>query len=251
MGYCVFAIINATMNVEGDNFESLALTAIARDLRIPLVRLRQLSFQLDNDVANGNVNSAETLNRLRLTVDETLRMISQLGQAPSVIDVAGVPLEPIQLDDLCTEVDSSLTSLKSEMGNRVICSFPCKPVLALGNREMLKNILQSFLADAVHYSNDNDPVELRIRRSSYHNRAVISICDNGPDFSLERSLAATINAVTPIKERPLMSSLNLIMANRLARAMHGQLRVCRGKMGTTIETYLPLSTQMSLLGEMQ
>lgn len=236
------------MSVDGGSFESLALTAVARDLRTPLVRLRQLSFQLGNEVSS-DVDSSETLNRLQLTIDETLRMIGQLGQASSLVDMASVPLEPIQLDDLCAEVDSGLAPLKSELGNEIICSFPRRPVLALGNREMLKAILQSFLVDAVHYSSDGEPVQLRICRSRRRNRAIITIRDDGPGFSLDKSLGMMRRSVAPVKERPLMSSLNLVMANRLAQAMHGQLRVCRQKAGTIIETYLPLSSQLSLLEE--
>lgn len=237
------------MSVDGVEFESLALTSIARDLRTPLVRLRQLSFQLDNELMSGQQCSAQAMRRLQLTIDQALQMVTQLEQANGLLNVAAVPLEPIELNDLCSEINDDLQPLGSELHSQIVCQFPRRPLVVLANRLMLKTVLTNFLADAINYTRDDQPVDLRLRRSRCGRRALIKITDNGPGFDMTKSLRAMAN-VTPVKERPLMSSLNLIMADRLTRAMHGQLLVHNKRScGVTIEACLPISNQLSLLGE--
>ena len=80
--------------------------------------------------------------------------------------------------------------------------------------------------------------------------ASIAIDDNGPELNLAKTLfmAEQVSSTNPATTRPLMGSLNLLLANRLMQAMHGQLRVRNHRHGgVTIETSLPISHQMSLL----
>ena len=217
------------MSVEGVDFGSVALSAAARDLTAPLVLLRQLSFQLDSqlgDVDYPAVNQA--LEQMRLTIGRTFDVAEQLS-----------------------DLDFELPRRQS--------------VVAVGNYQALKLMMRSFLTDAMRYSCDAEPVDeggevavdsagrvVRVRVSAGRSgEASIAIHDNGPGINLAKALvdARRADNVNPAVSRPLMGSLNLLLADRLMRAMHGHLRVHNHRRGgVTVETSLPISQQMSLLG---
>ena len=88
------------MSVEGVELGTVALSAATRDLTAPLVLLRQLSFQLDAQLANGNqANASEALEQIRLTVERTFAIADQLKIAVAQVD--SLSLEPVQIVGLC------------------------------------------------------------------------------------------------------------------------------------------------------
>lgn len=253
------------MSVEGVDFGSVALSAAARDLTAPLVLLRQLSFQLDSqlgDVDYPAVNQA--LEQMRLTIGRTFDVAEQLRTA--MLDIDHLALEPVQLAGLCQDVLTDLSPLSGEFKCDLDFELPRRqPVVAVGNYQALKLMIRGFLTDAMRYSCDAEPVDeggeaavdstgriVRVRVSAGRSgEASIAIHDNGPGINLAKALvdARRADNVNPAVSRPLMGSLNLLLADRLMRAMHGHLRVHNHRRGgVTVETSLPISQQMSLLG---
>ena len=250
------------MSVEGVDFGSVALSAAARDLTAPLVLLRQLSFQLDSQLGENESSAvSQALAQIRLTVGRTFDIAEQLRLA--VADTEDLILEPVQLTGLCQDVSSGLQPLAHELRCSLDFELPRRQsVVAVGNYQALKTVILGFLTDAVRYSRsdgeegsiDGSPAPERIVRvrvaTSRAGLASITIDDNGPELNLAKALAMAeqVSNTNPATTRPLMGSLNLLLANRLMQAMHGQLRVHNHRHGgVTIETCLPISHQMSLL----
>lgn len=228
---------------------ALSVAAASRDLRAPLVRLRQLSFELSDAKGQNQV----ALDQMQLTLDEMFRLVGQLAQVTKPLNNE-LELEPIQLDGLIQEVSCSLKPLCHSLKRDFVCELPTrKRLIAVGNYQTLSSILTRFMSDALHYNVEQRPVELSVQ-ASRDDQVKVAICDYGSAFDDRRdqTLLATSNLadnLNPIHTRPLMSSLNLLLASKLAQAMHGHIELHRHrKGGVTIETYLPLSHQLSLLG---
>lgn len=253
----VYCAILSLMSVEGVEFGTVALSAATRDLTAPLVLLRQLSFQLDAQLANGNqANASEALEQIRLTVERTFAIADQLKMAVAQVD--SLSLEPVQIVGLCHELNDELRPLGKELRCRLDFELPRRQdVVAVGNYRALKTILNGFLSDALYYSrsvgNDDERI-VRVCVGMKRRRDIrLTIQDDGPGFSLTKSLEMVGNkdAVNPTGTRPLMGSLNLLLADKLMRAMNGGLMVHnRRKGGVAIETTLPISRQLSLLGDL-
>ena len=244
------------MSVEGVELGTVALSAATRDLTAPLVLLRQLSFQLDAQLANGNqANASEALEQIRLTVERTFAIADQLKIAVAQVD--SLSLEPVQIVGLCHELNDELRPLGKELKCRLDFELPRRQdVVAVGNYQALKTVLNGFLSDALYYSqssNKDDDRMVRVRVGADRRQNIkLTIQDDGPNFSLTKSLdmAKQAGVINPTEARPLMGSLNLLLADKLMRAMNGGLVVHnRRKGGVAIETILPVSRQLSLLGD--
>ena len=244
------------MNVEGTEFGAVALSAAARDLTAPLVLLRQLSFQLDAQLgADEQPATVDALRQIRLTIGRTFEVADQLKMAVAGID--SLSLEPVQLIGLCQELGQELRPLSHELDCRLDFELPSRRcgMVAVGNYQALKTVLNGFLSDALYYSQPQGNSERLVRvrlRAADQQSVQLTIQDDGPGFGLEKALAmaANSNVVNPITSRPLMGSLNLLLADKLVRAMHGRITVHnRRQGGVVIETSLPASRQLSLLGD--
>lgn len=257
------------MSVEGVDFGSVALSAAARDLTAPLVLLRQLSFQLDSQLGGeAQPAASRTLEQMRVVIGQTFGVAEQLRTA--IVGADNLVLEPVQLVGLCREVADNLQPLSSELKCELDFELPRRQsVVVVGNYHALKTLLAGFLTDAMHYGerhtvedrsagrgriNDRmvrDERIVRVRVSTNRSGvASIAIHDDGPELNLTRALTMLQrpDSVAPATSRPLMSSLNLLLADQLMRAMHGQLSVHNHRRGgVTIEAGLPISQQLSLL----
>ena len=232
------------------DFGSVALGAAARDLTAPLVLLRQLSFQLDGQLSDASGDSTgQVLERLRLTVGQTLKISEQLR-------LEQLPLEPVQLNGLCCEVVREARLFGRHFDCRVDCELPSRTPVAVGNYQALRLMLLGFLTDAVRYSDSGDVQNrgriVRLRVSGCRKGKVsLEVRDDGPGFNLAQSLrlAKDPTSNNPTINRPLMGSLNLLLADRLMQAMNGELAVSRRRRGGTIlRASLESSRQLSLVG---
>lgn len=255
------------MSVEAVDFGAVALTAAARDLTAPLVLLRQLSFQLEQQPALRTVDgpAGQALQQMRLTISRTFNIVEQLKLA--VGEVGRLSLEPVQLAGLCQDVRTELRPLEQELHCRLDFELPRRnSVVAVGNYQALRTVMMGFLTDALHYqaseksaADDAKPgefsadrvVRLRVTANN-HGEAIMAIYDRATGINLTQSLQSINNLVddNPTRSRPLMGSLNLVLADRLLRAMNGRLTIRNHRQGgMTIETSLPMSCQLPLIGE--
>lgn len=243
------------MSVEGVDFGSLALASAARDLTAPLVLLRQLSFQLDVQLSdNLSPEAKQTLDRMRVAIGRSFEISDQLKLALGSAD--NLALEPIQLNGLCVELKGETRALAKETNCLVDFELPRRQqVVAIGNYDALKTTLLGFLTDSLYCYPDktkltNDRI-IRLRVGNKNGQVSIAVSDGAGGINLTKALQmiSNQNSVNPTGSRPLMGSLNLLLANRLVEAMNGKLAVHNHRGGgMTIETLLPISRQMSLWG---
>ena len=243
------------MSVEGVDFGSLTLTSAARDLTAPLVLLRQLSFQLDAQLSdNISPETKRTLDRIRTTIGRSFEISDQLKLALG--PTGNLALEPVQLNGLCAELNGETRTLAKETNCLVDFELPRRQqVVAIGNYDALKTTLLGFLTDSLCCYPDKakltDDRIIRLKVGNKNGQASIAVSDGAGGINLTKTLQmiSNQNSVNPTGSRPLMGSLNLLLADRLVEAMNGKLAVHNHRGGgMTIETLLPVSQQMPLWG---
>jgi signal transduction histidine kinase len=230
------------MDVEG------SLVAAAHELKTPLVLVRQLTLQLAE--TTNAAERAEIIRRIQLTAERSLRLVDNLTRAARLQD-AMFELEPVHLAGLCREVADELTPLTDALGQIFQFKVGRRPLVAVGNRELLRSLLLGLVDNALQYGGAERPIEISARLS--RGAAILAVSDHGPivDLAEFRRLAAALGRqVLPISARPLSSGLGLMVAGKLARAMRGELSVSRHHHGgMTFRAHLPISAQLSLASD--
>lgn len=242
------------MTVEGANLGKTALRLVARDLGAPLALLRQLTFELDNEVAlAGVVGTSRACAEMRQAVEQMYQLVDKLNLLAD--SSAKLALEPIPLRALCHDLGEELAPLTRERQREIRFVLPRRDVVVTGNYGALKSITRGFLTDATRYlaPTDSKSAGTLETRVTCHDNGEVSllISDDGPAVNLSQTLKQLQrNQAVPITARPLSSGLNLLLADSAVRAMNGELKVHNHRRGgVTIETRLLASRQLSLLGD--
>lgn len=231
------------MNSEGIN---LSLTACAHELKTPLILIRQLSLELESCKDEKKRN--EIIRRIRLTSERSLRLADNLTKIARLED-AMFELEPIQINGICQEVVDELLPLSMALGQKFEVSVSKKSVVAVAHRELLRSLLMGLLDDALNYSCGE---EIKISARQIGGNTEITVRDHGPimDLAQFRRLQQNIGRqLSPVSSRPLSSGLGLMIADKFATAMRGNLSISRHHNGgVSFKAELPLSQQLNLLG---
>ena len=218
-----------------------SLIAAAHELKSPLVLLRQLTFQLEDE------KNKETVRRMRFTTDRALRLVDNITKSACLGDAMFI-CEPIQLSGLCESAVDEMQPLGRELNTEIIWRSPRTPRVAIGNRELLHALLIGLIDNALHYANGKT-IEVSARISG--NEVILSVCDSGATVSLSefrRLKNALGRAKMPISSRPLSSGLGLLITQKFVMAMNGRLTITRRAHGGMIfSTHLPTIQQLSLL----
>lgn len=226
--------------LEGDS------VAVAYELKAPLALIRQLSLQLE--IVSDPTMQKEIIDRIRLTSERSLRLADSVIKTRDLED-ALFELEPIHVSKLCKDVIDELTPLAKARCQFLSGSFARRPLLAVGNSDLLKSLLVNLTDNAIQHGNKGSKVE--VFNYLKNGEAIISIRDYNEtvDIGDFRKLKESIGRkVSPISTRPMAPSLSLFTSQKLLEAMNGSLSVKRHNSGgVTFSAHLPLSRQLSLL----
>lgn len=225
-------------------FEQPSLVAAAHEMKGPLALIRQLSFGLDNLALSGE--QAELARRIRLTSEQTLRLVGDLTRAQRLEDSL-FELEPLHPLALCDEIVDEMMPLVREHCRELRVVRRRQTPLVVANRELLRRIMMQFVTNALQYADDDQPIELKA--TVYQDRARLSVRDYGPGVSADvwRRLETQQATTQQIARRPESSGLGLYLSRQFAEAMSGKVGVIRHRDGASFFVDLGISTQMSLL----
>ena len=234
-----------------------SIIAAAHELKSPLILLRQLTFQFEEEnlqptktlgVKNVDLEkNQEIIRRMKFTVERALRLSDNLTRAARLED-AMFTLEPVQLAGLCESVINEMLPLGKELHTKIVFKKSRSSHVVIGNRELLYALLIGLLDNALYHS---DGKEVKVFTQTSKKEAVLSVCDYGEviDLGEFRKLKKTLGqAKMPISSRPMSSGLGLVIAQKFATAMNGRLSVKRRTAGGMVfSVHLPISHQLSLL----
>lgn len=215
-----------------------ALLAAAHELKSPLVLIRQLTFSLDEH--------DQTAERIRMTAERSLQLVESLTRAARLDDMLFVS-EPINMTAMLDDVAHELQPLARALEQTIEVHAARSPLVAVGNRELLRAILLGLCDNALTHNAASRSVELRARQCG--EAVCTGVRDYGPRTS---QLAAVLRKVgktpLPMDARPRSSGLGLMIAEQFARHMDASLHLRRHRdAGATFSLTLPVSQQLSFL----
>lgn len=217
----------------------MPLKAATRDLRAPLVRLRQLLLEMSVCGAS-DVNLQQAIG----TLGEALGIVDALQIAQLSPDQ--LSLRPIAVDQLFGDINQRVAPVAHAMQRKFVCQCPRRSAVLLGDYQALVQFLTRSAIDALKYS--TKPVKLSARVTR-RREVVLAISDQSRSSDLPDQANLT-RRLNPWLSRPLASTLNLIIAESLTQAMQGRITWRRRRSGgVTMEAHLPESHQLSLWSE--
>lgn len=216
----------------------------AHELKTPLVLMRQLALEL----AASSPDNAVTIERLRLTVERSLRLVEQLTKT-SRLDDTLFDSEPLQARAVCQAVSEELEPFARASGQRIVTRVSRQSGVAVGHRALLTAILVNLCDNAISHNPPGSQVTVS---ASLSERGVLfSVRDEGPRlshrmFTLLRTRAA--HGPLPYTDHARSSGLGLWIASQFATAMGGVMSMTRHHTaGITVSVLLPHSKQLPLL----
>lgn len=217
----------------------------AHELKAPLVLMRQLSLELQS--ASGN-NCADTVERLLLSVERSLRLVDQLTRT-SRLDENSFESEPVQASAICQAVAYELEPFARQHGQKIVTRISRRSQLVVGQQSLLVALLINLCDNALTHNPKGGKVV--ISAVNQKNGVLFSVRDHGPAMShvafegLKNQLG---KGPLPLGGRPRSSGLGLWIAGQFANVMGSNLTMTRHhKSGISVSVLLPQSKQLMLL----
>jgi signal transduction histidine kinase len=228
----------------GIGFELPSLLAAAHELKAPLILLRQLSLQMNDEMTPA---TPELHRRLRLTTERGLRLVDGLTRAARLEDSL-FDTESLETKAICQLVMLEMQPLAHELGQRVELALPRRSLLAIGQYDLLTSLLIGLCDNALTHNSTGGSITISGRERL--GRVELAVRDNGPVISRDQfsKLTGRLGKPQVLSGRPRSSGLGLWVADNFARSMSGSLSAQRHRDGgMTFTVSLPQSSQLSLL----
>lgn len=224
------------------------LVTASHELKAPLALIRQLALALESDFISEE-ERLKAAQQILLTSERALRLTTDLSRSARLEDSL-FELEPLNPQQICEEVAHEMLPLYKAKGREIRVTSRYRPMLAVANRDLLRRIMLNFADNALHYAEDETPVELRAATQNYKTNIRLSVRDYGPAVppSVWQRLEQNLGTLAqPLHARPQSSGLGLFVAGQFARAMRGNIGATRHRDGATFYVDISASTQLSLL----
>lgn len=169
------------------NAELALFTYVAsHDLREPLrtvgSNVQLISRRLGGEIEDANLEKSIDfalggVRRMQDLIDDLL-VYSRVG-------TEGKAFEPVDIDEVVDEVESSLGAMLDGAGARLVRETDLPEVH--GDRSQLVQVLQNLFTNAVKYRGEDDPLEIRIGAERGEGEWEVHVSDNGigipPEFT--------------------------------------------------------------------
>lgn len=153
---------------------------ISHELRTPLTVVSGYLQSVLRRSANLPEHQREALATASAETDHTIRLLQDLlDLARADSECLHYHLEPVELTDLVAEV-AGMTETFSDRPIQVLASTP---VIALVDRDRLKQALIHLIDNAVNYSEPDQPIVLILKVET--ERTLIQVCDRGVGIPLQ------------------------------------------------------------------
>ena len=218
----------------------------AHELKSPLALVRQLTLELQTAQLD-EVKRRQLTEQILLTSEKALRLSTNLTKS-SQLQEELFPSEPINVVELCREIDYELGPMYRAYERRLRYRSNRLMPLAAANHELLRRIVAGFVDNALHYGDEQGVVELYTQLLREKDLVRIGVRDHGPKLSSStlRQIKSG-NVSMPSRQRPASSGLGLHIAHRFAEVIHGKIGAIRHHDGSSFYIDIPVSKQLSLL----
>jgi len=221
--------------------QRLFVSNISHELRTPLTVVLGYLQSLLRRGTNLNDYQREALETAATEADRTVRLLQDLlDLARADSGYMQYHLESIVINDLVLEV----IEMAEKFSDRLIQIKSVETLLAMADRDHLRQVLINLVDNAVKYSEPNESIQIILERVDQH--AIIHICDKGVGIPLQdqNRIFDRFYRVDEARSRSTGGhGLGLAIAKTLIEGMGGNITV-RSKPGegSDFAIVLPLVT---------
>ena len=216
--------------------ERRLLGDISHELRSPLARLK-FAVKLARTSADSNA----ALDRIERDVD---RITSLVADIVEITYIEGNPAiqnaGSLRLSEIIDEVIRDCAVEAEMRGCRIAVSGSLAAVV-LGNRELLRRVVENVLRNGIRYSPENSTIDLSLAEDAF--AAVIAIRDYGPGVPVD-ALMRIFDPFFRVEEARDKTSggsgLGLSIAKRAVQVHHGTIIAENASPGLRVRITIPL-----------
>ena len=217
-------------------------SVVARELKRPLLELRQLALGFDGKGKGDEEIRTEMVgvaDRAMHQVDDLMK-IQYLGNGD-------YKLEPVAVRAVCDDVLQEVAKLFGDKTCQMKVRYSNRQRLVMANKELLGSVVYNFLLDATHYASIDTKAELKVREVK--NNVVVEVRDFGPALPIKiwREMKdSLVKQPNDIAMRPGSSVVGLFIASKFSKYMNAKVEAVRHQDGTSFLIKLPTLRQMSI-----
>lgn len=217
---------------------------VSHELRTPLTVVLGYLQSILRRSTNLNAYQKEALETATAEADRTVRLLQDLlDLARADSTYTHYHLEPVILADVVAE----LADMTEKFSDRLIRVEIREPVVAIVDRDRLKQVLINLIDNAVKYSDFDQPIELIV--DHVEQQAIVQICDQGVGIPLQDQ-SRIFERFYRVDEARARSAgghgLGLAIVKTLVEGMNGSITV-RSKLNEGSVFTLVLPTQAKAL----
>jgi len=217
---------------------------VSHELRSPLARLN-VALELARQSAGPTLSAP--FDRIERESDRLNELIGQLLMLTKLESDSGMTQRTeLDIAALIAEVAQDVDFEARSTDRRVVMT-PSKPLVLMGNRELLRQALENLVRNAARYTAEGTAVEISLSRKESGGRgwARIEVRDHGPGVpeSELRDIFRPFYRVNDARERQSGGAgVGLAISDRAVRLHGGSLRACNAPgEGLIMEMELPLA----------
>lgn len=214
---------------------------VARELKRPLLELRQLAFGFD-----GNGGSDEKIRAQMIGVaDKAIRQMDDLAKMEKLAK-SEFELGPVAVRALCDDVANEIAELFEGRRGEIAVRYSNRSRLVKANSELLKSVVFNLLSDATNYTDEEMRTELKVRETG--GMVEINVRDFGPALPMEvwREVKGNLLEPRDIAMRPGSSAVGLYIASKFSKYMHAEVGAVRHRDGASFFVRIPTLRQMPI-----
>jgi two-component system sensor histidine kinase/response regulator len=182
-------ISKLNMDLEQKNEDLLAANAdleafghsVSHDLRSPLRHIQGYVYHLQESAA-GKLNDEER-QQMKAIKDAAARMGRLIDDLLEFSRIGRMEMRrrPVSMDSLFKE---TVAQMEPDLaGRNIVWDIQPLPEV-LGDRNLLRQVLVNFVANAIKYTRPRNPAKISIRAVIQDNEVVFQIADNGVGFDM-------------------------------------------------------------------
>lgn len=214
---------------------------VARELRRPLLELRQLALGFD-----GRGPEDERIRAEMVAVSErAMRQVDDLAQFEKLED-GGYEMGPIAVRALCDDVLEEIKGLFGGKKCELDVKYSNRSRLVNANERLLKSVVSNLLLNAVKY--DAADTKTRFLISESKGKVEINVRDFGPALppNVWREIKNEMFDPQEIAMRPGSSALGFYIASKFSKYMKAEVGAVRHNDGVSFFVKLPVARQMTI-----
>ncbi|MGP7816592.1 sensor histidine kinase [Niallia sp. 01092] len=203
------------------------LANVSHDLKTPLTVIAGYLEMFQNEPP---INDQERARLLKQVHTKSLELITLMN---TFFDLAklesgdkDVPLEKVNLTEICKNNILLFYEWIQTKGLEVIIEIPDKPIFALGNEEALNRVLNNLISNAIRYGADGKMIGLKIFCDETHVYVEIFDRGKGMNETEQESVFERMFTLEESRNKAFQGSgLGLTITKRLIEEMGGDISV--------------------------